>query len=199
MAVIYVVDSSDPERLGISKDELMGMLNVFWFWSNLSLFTFFSTCLLACTFITHLCSSFFVPKGRGIKRCSTVSLCKQTRSSWSAQWSTRYVSFSKLADFCSHGCISPRSLIQSWLLPFSYFMWIYTVSEALGLDHLKKRQWAIFKTSAIKGVGMNIHLNSGDWKKTLKQNFCFYVAHIRFLSFRLCLNINKGLYEGLDW
>jgi hypothetical protein len=30
---------------------------------------------------------------------------------------------------------------------------VTTVSNALGLDTLKQRQWAIFKTSAIKGVG----------------------------------------------
>jgi ADP-ribosylation factor-like protein 1 len=34
------------------------------------------------------------------------------------------------------------------------------VSAALGLDQLKKRQWAIFKTSAIKGTGLYEGL---DW------------------------------------
>jgi ADP-ribosylation factor-like protein 1 len=86
-AVIYVVDSSDHERLGISKDELMAMLNE-----------------------DELKDAAFLV-------------------------------FANKQDL-------PDALTEA------------QVSEALGLDALKKRQWAIFKTSAIKGKGLYEGL---DW------------------------------------
>lgn len=86
-AVIYVVDSSDSERLNISKDELMAMLNE-----------------------------------EELKKAALLV-------------------FANKQDL-------PGALTEA------------EVSNALGLDTLKQRQWAIFKTSAIKGVGLHEGL---DW------------------------------------
>jgi len=86
-AVIYVVDSSDTERLSISKDELLAMLEE----DSLR-----DACLLV---------------------------------------------FANKQDL-------PGAMNDT------------QISEALGLSSLKNRQWAIFKTSAIKGQGIYEGL---DW------------------------------------
>jgi len=86
-AIIYVVDSADPERLGISKEELVAML-----------------------------------EEEELK--DAVLLV-----------------FANKQDL-------PGALSD------------VEVSEGLGLAHLKHRRWAIFKTSAVKGVGLNEGL---DW------------------------------------
>jgi ADP-ribosylation factor-like protein 1 len=85
--VIYVVDSSDSERLAISKDELMSMLNE-----------------------------------EELKKAALLV-------------------FANKQDL-------PGALTEA------------EVSNALGLDTLKQRQWSIFKTSAIKGHGLHEGL---DW------------------------------------
>jgi len=86
-AVIFVVDSSDTERLGISKDELMAMMSE-----------------------------------EELKNAALLV-------------------FANKQDL-------PGALSEA------------QVSEALGLDNLKHRQWAIFKASAIKGTGLHQGL---DW------------------------------------
>jgi len=86
-AVIYVVDSADPERMGISKQELMAML-----------------------------------EEEELKDASLMV-------------------FANKQDL-------PNALPSE------------QIAEKLGLSSLKSRQWAIFKTSAIKGDGLNEGL---DW------------------------------------
>ncbi|KAK3745852.1 hypothetical protein QZH41_003355 [Actinostola sp. cb2023] len=42
------------------------------------------------------------------------------------------------------------------------------VSNALGLSALKSRTWAIFKTSAVKGDGLDEAMECSDWLKDLQ-------------------------------
>lgn len=61
-----------------------------------------------------------------------------------------------------------KKLITLFFFFFSFFFFFFLVSNTLGLDQLKNRQWAIFKTSAIKGIGML--LQQGKQKETKLQS-----------------------------
>lgn len=49
------------------------------------------------------------------------------------------------------------------------------ISNALGLSALKNRTWAIFKTSAIKGEGLE---EAMEWYASLTVNYVFLTAII---------------------
>jgi len=72
-AIIYVVDSCDRERLSVSKDELVSMMQVELSFKLVDFGEPFSLIIMP-----SLPFLVFAFTGRGIEGCDTIGICKQT-------------------------------------------------------------------------------------------------------------------------
>ncbi len=123
--MIYVVDSSDRDRMGISKSELVAMLEVSQMWFLLCCITFY------CFY------SKFVECVKG-QSCTCVSESEVIRLVFQEEELKKAI----LVVFAN------KQDMEQAMTPTE-------VANSLGLPALKDRKWQIFKTSATKGTGLD--------------------------------------------
>ena len=165
-AIIYVVDSADKERMGISKQELVSMLEVMPGRTG------------ACANKWH-----FLRAGRmAVKRQPVLATstrfwrqhrCPSPLFFWVGGWVILHLLPSLLGVRPAR--VQEEELKKAVLLVFANKQDLpgacteTEVSKLLGLSALKNRTWTIFKTSAKKGEGLT---EAMDWYAHAVRRVC---------------------------
>ncbi|KAG6421230.1 hypothetical protein SASPL_117780 [Salvia splendens] len=153
-AIIYVVDSSDTDRLVIAKEEFHAILEPISRTVESSEWNYCPAHMLDISFYMHV-----ELEGQSFHPCLIFPpFGSIVEEELKAIWSTTAKRIN--ADTP----LNPRSLTDIQDLPGA--LDDAAITEALELHKIKNRQWSIFKTSAIKGEGLFEGL---DWlSNTLK-------------------------------